>query len=264
MCCLLQTTGSLPPWQGSAAQICQDLAWEKLHTGDWKHVSKVHSYCTRHLCLSTHILSIAARAYHHQVYLQVWRDLYSFTCTVAALSALQKPGSIAVNAQKPSNCSQHSGNASSRTVGGISADTQEASTFALHELDMAAMMGGPLFRSEVDQLTSLTQELHQQTAFPSQMPSNKRQKVNHHLNNTGCPGNQGHANTDCPECPGDVPRKGNMVHVTSFVQPQQARSQTQLGAEMLLDTEATALLPPGSLQGQSSVVPSEDIPSLER
>jgi len=28
-------------WQHSAGQVCQDLAWEKLHTGDWKNVPVV-------------------------------------------------------------------------------------------------------------------------------------------------------------------------------------------------------------------------------
>lgn len=28
-------------WQHSPGQICQDIAWEKLHTGDWKSVSVV-------------------------------------------------------------------------------------------------------------------------------------------------------------------------------------------------------------------------------
>ena len=31
----------LTAWQHSPGQICQDIAWEKLHTGDWKSVSLV-------------------------------------------------------------------------------------------------------------------------------------------------------------------------------------------------------------------------------
>ena len=37
----MQNKPPLSSWQHSAGQICQDIAWEKLHTGDWKNVSMV-------------------------------------------------------------------------------------------------------------------------------------------------------------------------------------------------------------------------------
>lgn len=39
--CLAQDRQHLNAWQNSPGQICQDVAWEKLHTGDWKSVPLV-------------------------------------------------------------------------------------------------------------------------------------------------------------------------------------------------------------------------------
>ena len=38
---LAQDRQHVTAWQHSPVQVCQDIAWEKLHTGDWKAVSVV-------------------------------------------------------------------------------------------------------------------------------------------------------------------------------------------------------------------------------
>ncbi|KAL0047167.1 hypothetical protein WJX82_008352 [Trebouxia sp. C0006] len=57
---VIQQDRQLIAWEHSTGQVCQDLAWEKLHTGNWKAVSPV------------------------------WRDLFSYACLVAALVHLQQ------------------------------------------------------------------------------------------------------------------------------------------------------------------------------
>lgn len=115
--------------------------------------------------------------------------------------------------------------------------SQQDVVLALHQLDMAAMMGGSLFRPEVDQLTSLAQLLHQDSITTGDVPPNKRQKVNN-IQDSG-------------------------IHVSMFVQPQHAEQQAHPGAEVL-EPDVSLLLPPGSLQSHSTAVPHEDMPSLER
>ena len=39
--CSMQDTQDKSVWEHSTGQLCQDLAWEKLHTGDWKSVLTV-------------------------------------------------------------------------------------------------------------------------------------------------------------------------------------------------------------------------------
>lgn len=140
----------------------------------------------------------------------------------------------------------------------------EAIAFALHELDMAALMGGPLFRPEVEQLTQISQELHQQSSLPSQVLPNKRRKVNHHTSDHNSnPGSHAEAHTSSPQ------HASNALCTDSKgpVYAQQGSLQDQSCVQvqhLLLDADAKQLLPPDSLQGHSSAVPTEDMPSLER
>lgn len=140
----------------------------------------------------------------------------------------------------------------------------EAIAFALHELDMAAMMGGPLFRPEVEQLTQLSQELHQQSSMPSQVLPNKRRKVNHNPSDDNSnSASQAEAHTSSPQHTSDAPCTGSKgaAHAQQGSLQDQPYAQDQ---HPLLDTAAKQLLPLHSLQGHSLAMPTEDMPSLER
>lgn len=148
------------------------------------------------------------------------------------------------------------------------AASQQAIAAALHELDMAAIMGGPLFRYEVDQLITLAQTLHQtQADMITDLPSAKRTKAvrNGDATNVASSSESHDHKPDAvpgPDASGVLPRP---VCVTSFVQdiggfqgaacasPQQQQS-----------VSASQLLPPGSLQPQATHVPADHLPSLER
>ena len=125
-------------------------------------------------------------------------------------------------------------------------------------------MGGPLFRPEIDQLTTLAQMQHQKLTTPSWFPPNKRQKVRE-TQDTGCiADSQAQACVTSHRDQAGPSPAGSQVHVSKFVQPQQARQQAQPKAQMVMEPEASALLPSGSLQKQSTAIPVEDTPSLER
>ena len=55
----LQTSGISLACERGTAEICQDLAWEKLHTGDWKDVLVVRCDLTRLvILLSLHCIQL--------------------------------------------------------------------------------------------------------------------------------------------------------------------------------------------------------------
>lgn len=197
----------------------------------------------------------------------MWRDLYSFACLVAArrhldvLSQGRPTQSVArevtgSTAKRPNPCNTDA------------AASQQAIAAALHELDMAAIMGGPLFRCEVDQLVTLAQTLHQtRVDMVANLPPAKRAKaVNGGDATSVASSSESHAHkpdaVQGPDASGCLPRP---VCVTSFVpdvgefkgapcaSPQQQQSVC-----------SSQLLPPGSLQPQATHVPADHLPSLER
>lgn len=148
------------------------------------------------------------------------------------------------------------------------ASSQQAIAAALHELDMAAIMGGPLFRREVDQLITVAQTLHQKHMdVNSNSPSVKRQKAMSDDDTTKAastsePHRYKPDALQLPDATGSLPRP---VCVTSFVQDD---GEFKGAASALLQqrerASASQLLPPGSLQPQATQVPADHLPSLER
>ena len=139
---------------------------------------------------------------------------------------------------------------------------------ALHELDMAAIMGGSMFRPEVDGLISAVQSLHQQY-LDTELPSLKRQRhcsgrhSNEHV--------QPHTSQRQP-CLQAGPKgqtteySAGRGQVTTFMQADGLPTNAAAVPQGHHSTSAIAgsLLPPGSLLPQSTRVPSEHLPSLER
>lgn len=195
----------------------------------------------------------------------MWRDLYSFACLAAASHHLElliqgRPTQLAVRAATGSKRPDPS---TSDT-----ASSQQAVAAALRELDMAAIMGGPLFRHEVIQLITVAQTLHQkQMDANSNLPSVKRQRAM-------CDGDTTNAASNSephtykpgalhgPDATGSLPRP---VPVTSFVQGEGGFMGAAIASPQHQErASASQLLPPGSLQPQATQVPADHLPSLER
>lgn len=200
--------------------------------------------------------------------LQVWRDLFSFSCLVGALVHLQ------VLDPSLRKASAHNASGHSSAIGAVSGNKpsldspQQAVAAALHELDMAAIMGGPLFRPEVDCLISAAQSLHQQH-LDKAAPQPPAKRLRHadgadeqDGHESGCkrqaPSQTGHIGLGKPE---QVPHQ---VEVTRFVQDDGASSRVQPEVQPIPEASVMHLLPPGSLLPGCVPVPSEQLPSLER
>lgn len=222
-------------WEHSAGQVCQDLAWEKLHTGNWKSVSPV------------------------------WRDLFSYACLVAALMHLQQLDPSSHEACALIMSEGGSGTEAASCNKPIADSLHKAVATAMHELDMAAIMGGPLFTAEIDSLIRAVQSLHQQSLDPfvahtpvkrrfddissSDRPDSccKQRKASVHRSQTE------QQTTD------NLPGK---VRVARFAHHGDNGDAAQQQVQQL--AEASALLPPGSLLPHCARVPSEQLPSMER
>lgn len=133
---------------------------------------------------------------------------------------------------------------------------------------MAAIMGGSLFRCEVDQLITLAQTLHQTHAdMVADLPSAKRTKA---VNDVDAP-TVASSSESCahmpdaaqgPDTSSVLPRP---VCVTSFVQDVgKFNGAACASAQQQQSVAASQLLPPGSLQPQATHVPADHLPSLER
>lgn len=200
--------------------------------------------------------------------LQVWRDLFSFACLVGALVHLQ------VLDPSLHKASAHNASGHSSATGAVSGNKpsrdspQQAVAAALHELDMAAIMGGPLFRPEVDCLISAAQSLHQQhlDQAASQPPAKRLRHADGADEQEGC---QSCCKRRAPSQTSDFePRKPEQlpqqVEVTRFVQDDGASSRVQPEVQQIPGASVMHLLPPRSLLPGCMPVPSEQLPSLER
>lgn len=222
-------------WELSAGQVCQDLAWEKLHTGNWKSVSPV------------------------------WRDLFSYACLVAALLHLQQL-----------DPSLHQATALVTPKGGIGIEAassnkpkvdspQKAVAAAMHELDMAAIMGGPLFRAEIDSLICAVQSLHRHhldTHVKHTLVKRRYDDVSSSYTPDSCCKQRKafvHRSQTKQLTSDNLPGK---VRVARFAHHGDSGNAAQQQVQQ--PTEAPALLPPGSLLPHSARVPSEQLPSMER
>lgn len=192
--------------------------------------------------------------------LQVWRDLYSFACFIAACVHLQQLDPNWHKASAPNAREGHPVPETTPPQEPESCSPEEAIGAALHELDMAAIMGGPLFRPEVDQLISAVQSLHQQhlAAAPGQgMPPAKRQRRS---DESACPDrSQSSANQQTAD------QAAPKVSVSKFVHDaEHPDSGAGPQVQQTADASVSHLLPPGSLAADCHMVPTEPRPSLER
>jgi hypothetical protein len=141
--------GACPRSAARLAEAVQQVAWEKLHTGDW-----------------------------HAVPL-TWRDAYAAACVLAAAAGLPAPAadlaaaadaasSVAparplsdVAAASPAGAAEGAAGAEAARGAGQAAELGRAGA-ALWHLDMAAIMGGPLLRPLLDALIAALQARWQQ------------------------------------------------------------------------------------------------------
>lgn len=199
----------------------QQAAWEKLHTGSWHEVAVV------------------------------WRDAYSLASLLGAVAAVLWPATAAAAAAAPAAAelgqSQLGGTtpataegATAEAAAGAEAAAVEAAAVeaaaveaALRQLDLAAIMGGPLLRPAVDalidQLQARWEQLYTaQEAQQLQQAQRQRQRQQGPL-----PGSSGE---EAPEPQGPA----------------------------LVAAGPAISLPPGSLGPRGTPVPLEELPSLER
>ena len=181
--------------------------------------------------------------------------MYSFACIVAAFVHLQQLDSSWSETDRQSTPGMSTA-VKACDMASSSDNLQKAINAAMHELDLAAIMGGPLFRPEVDQLIAAVQILHQQflDAEPD-MPPVKRQRRN---DEAECTNSQPQSSTQATHLPG-------MMVVSKFVPSAEHMSRdTETQVQQPTDATARHMLPPGSLQHGSQQAPAEQLPSLER
>ena len=187
--------------------------------------------------------------------------MYSFACIVAAHVHLQ------LSSQgTPSLPAAQGARATTKKRMSIS---QQAAASALLELDMAAIMGGPLFRPEVDQLIAVAQNLHQLLISQlADLPPAKRQRITDPAEDSlGCsPANQPQickpqscnhkifAGDECAAGRDCSCATSNVGHIDGAgMSPDKTNSSSYLHA-----------LPPGSLQHGNTRIPTDHLPPLER
>ncbi|DBA79824.1 TPA: hypothetical protein ACH3X1_008484 [Trebouxia sp. C0004] len=197
--------------------------------------------------------------------MQVWRDLFSYACLMAALVHLQQldPSLHDVNALIVSDGGTGTEAASSQKH---KADSlQEAVATAMHELDMAAIMGGPLFRAEIDRLICAVQSLHRQhlDTFVTHTPVKRRfdDISSSDVPDSCCKQRKAsvHRSQTMQQTSDNLPGK---VRVARISHHGDSGDAAQRQVQQL--TGAPALLPPGSLLPHCARVPSEQLPSMER
>lgn len=197
--------------------------------------------------------------------LQVWRDLFSYACLVAALVHLQQ---LDPSLHEASALSMSEGGTEALSSNKPKADSpQKAVATAMHELDMAAIMGGPLFRTEIDKLICAVQSLHRQHLDTSVAHTPvKRQRRFDDISSSDRPDScckQRKASMHRSQTKQQTSDKSpGKVRVARFAHHGDGGNAAQQQVQQL--TEAPALLPPGSLLPHCARVPSEQLPSMER
>lgn len=224
---------------GTSADLCrlaeavQQVAWEKLHSGDWHTVAVV------------------------------WRDAYAAACILAAAAGLPGSGEASGGDQQSGRDGQDgaapAADAGPAQAAGQGAAAAEASALAaaLWHLDMAAIMGGPLLRSLVELLIQRLQRRWQQLhgAAAWRPPSGK-----HHT--------EAQAAVEGVEGGGKQPAKRQRRGGSSGLA---AAAAATAGGEWAAETAAAAavraadavLLPPGSLGPRGTPVATAELPPLE-
>ncbi|KAL3161338.1 hypothetical protein ABBQ32_010236 [Trebouxia sp. C0010 RCD-2024] len=133
---------------------------------------------------------------------------------------------------------------------------------------MAAIMGGPLFRRELDQLISAVQTLHEKHVDTSSrlLPAKRQRAVTEgDATNTASNSEPCTDPVDVLHDPDGSDSSLRPVCVTSFVQNEgQCLDSVSVMPQQLESASASHLLPPGSLQPHATQVPADHLPSLER
>jgi hypothetical protein len=155
------------PCDDMAADMCLDACWEKLHTGSWSEVTPGRACVRRTACnFVSRALALAPKG-NQMLAVQVsvmWRNVYtaaSLLCAygMAGLAPAQPAQPMAQQADgMPEKA--HGRTTSDRGVaipdGSVAvadssvAISAAAATRALRQLDMATLLGGPLFRPQLD------------------------------------------------------------------------------------------------------------------
>lgn len=188
--------------------------------------------------------------------------MYSFACLVAAVAHVRGDEASVNPSQSHASPAKDASIAVSTVQEAVV--PQKAVALALHELDMAAIMGGPLFRPEVDQLISAVSALHEgiETA---DMPPAKRQRRSSDEGTGDGPGSRQHVSGSAQVSLADEHRSSS---VAAGVHPSEFASAAYAGSRNIEMQQAlkpfAPQLPPGSLQSNCKLVPSEELPSLER
>ncbi|GAB4821348.1 hypothetical protein N2152v2_008394 [Parachlorella kessleri] len=222
----------------------QQAAWEKLHSGCWHEVDIV------------------------------WRDAYSAACLLSAAAAMLWPaascpssalgsqpcGAPAARAAEAGGAFQTLpvdsmvGSGSQGEVGPAAAGVRAA----LRELDMAAIMGGPLFRPRVDsliaQLQAGWQRLSAQQQAGGQAPAGKQQPAQR-----GAPAAGAVSGGSAP-----APGRGAAAMGAPAEEATAAASPAAAAAATSRQAGSQVPLPPRSLGPRGTPVPVEELPSLER
>ena len=185
-----------------------------------------------------------------------WRDAYSLACLLAAAAAMLWP--------PPAPPAAGQAEAGAAQAEGLRA--------ALRELDMAAIMGGPLFRPAIDRLISRLQDAWQRLAAPQHAQQAQQQQPASGAGATAAAGAAAGAS-------------GDTGGATRGAQPMEAEgggsgsgsggggSEEEGSGALVEAVEAGPVglgshgpvpLPPGSMGPRGTPVPLEELPSLER
>ncbi|KAL4422327.1 hypothetical protein ABPG75_008524 [Micractinium tetrahymenae] len=225
------------------AEAVQQVAWEKLHTGDW------HAVAT------------------------VWRDAYVAACILAAAAGLparqEEAGEGPAGAASATAASTPAGPWAGQQAGQQTAQQQgpgkwqqEAAALAaaLWHLDMAAIMGGPLLRSLVDALIEALQRLWQAlhggirgAAAPSGELREREQQG----------GQQAHAEQQGGEAGGEQESELPAAKRPRMATSEAAAAGGEAAAKAAAGAADAALLPPWSLGPRGLPVATAQLPSLE-
>lgn len=145
MASLLRRAAQLPSGD-MAADMCVDACWEKLHTGSWSEVPL--SACATK---QAHERPVAfAPGCNQMATMQVsvmWRNAYTAGSLLCAYKLAGTSAAQPAAHQAASIPESASGTPTSDSIAAISA---AAAAHALRKLDMAALLGGPLFRPQLD------------------------------------------------------------------------------------------------------------------
>ena len=197
-----------------------------------------------------------------QACLQVWRDLYSFACLSAAMTHLRQIQAVdttLLNDKSAFDCAAGDSAAGSEASAHPSHLPQAALASAMHELDMAAIMGGNLFRPEVDRLIAVVQGLYQQCMHSAAdtVTAKRKKRCKHddvpQISKHSAQGSSAHESSSLPS------KQINMSEFSNL----KADGTPELRIQQST-VKSACQLPPRSFQVNCSRVTSEELPSLER